>query len=79
MLDGFIVKPLPKTGIPLDQIKEHLGKISLPELYAHLARAFRGPQDVGKGAFTQFLSDNGFLRSTHPTCSKSNRKFSPWA
>jgi glutamate/tyrosine decarboxylase-like PLP-dependent enzyme len=64
MLDGFIVKPLPQTGTPLDQIKEHLGRISLPEPYAHLARAFRGPHDVqelGKWAFTEFMSDNGFF------------------
>ncbi len=69
MLDGFIAKLLPRTGTPLDQIKEHLGKISLREPYAHLARAFRGPQDVqdlGKWAFTQFLSDNGVFSLRAP-------------
>lgn len=68
MLDGFIAKSLARTGGPLcyilGQTKEHLGKISLREPYAHLARPFRGPQgvqDLGKWAFTQFLSDNGFF------------------
>jgi len=64
MLDGKVVKPLPKTGLSFDAIKDHLTQIEMPEPYAHFARAFRGPQDVqdvGKFAFERFLSDNGFF------------------
>lgn len=64
MLDGYVIKPLQETGIPREKIEAHLTGISLPEPYAHFARAFRGPQDVqdlGKWAFAQFSSDNGFF------------------
>ncbi len=60
MLDGLTAKPRPRTGTPHDPLEEHLGKISLREPYAHLARTFRGPQDVqdlANWAFAQFLSD----------------------
>ncbi|MCF8475243.1 MAG: aminotransferase class V-fold PLP-dependent enzyme [Emcibacter sp.] len=59
-----IVKPLPKSGMSFDAIKDHLDRISMPEPYAHFARAFRGPKDVqevGKYAFEKFMSDNGFF------------------
>jgi len=64
MLDGKVVKLLPKSGLSFDAIKDHLTRIEMPEPYAHFARAFRGPQDVqevGKFAFERFLSDNGFF------------------
>lgn len=62
--DGKMIKPLPKSGMSFDAIKEHLEKLELPEPYAHFARAFRGPndvQEVGKYAFERFMSDNGFF------------------
>lgn len=64
MLDGYVSKPLQRAGTPLEKVKEHLRGISLPEPHAHFARAFRGPHDVqelGKWAFMQFMSDNGFF------------------
>ena len=62
--DIRIVKPLPKSGLSFDTIKSHLAGISLPEPHGHFTRAFRGPKDVqevGKYAFEQFMSDNGFF------------------
>jgi sphinganine-1-phosphate aldolase len=63
-LEGKVVKPLPKTGMAFDVIKEHLAKIEINEPYSYFARAFRGPKDVqevGKFAFERFMSDNGFF------------------
>ncbi len=63
-LEGKVVKPLPKTGISVDEIKAQLDKIELRDPYAHFARAFRGPKDVqevAKLAFERFISDNGFF------------------
>ncbi|MBL4803027.1 MAG: aspartate aminotransferase family protein [Emcibacter sp.] len=62
--DGMIVKPMPKSGMTFDAIKEHLGQLEMPDPHAHFARAFRGPKDVqevGKYAFERFMSDNGFF------------------
>ena len=64
MEDGRVIKPMPKSGMPFEAIKEHLAKLEMPEPYAHFARAFRGPKDVqevGKYAFERFMSDNGFF------------------
>ncbi|MCF6195208.1 MAG: pyridoxal-dependent decarboxylase [Emcibacter sp.] len=64
MTDGRIIKPLPKSGMTFEKIKEDLSKLELPDPYAHFARAFRGPKDVqevGKYAFERFMSDNGFF------------------
>ncbi|MBS0612137.1 MAG: aspartate aminotransferase family protein [Proteobacteria bacterium] len=62
--DTRIVKPLAQTGMSFEAIKQHLAQIQVPEPHAHFARAFRGPKDVqevGKYAFQQFMSDNGFF------------------
>jgi glutamate/tyrosine decarboxylase-like PLP-dependent enzyme len=62
--DKRVVKPLPQVGISFDSVKSHLASIEMPEPHAHFARAFRGPadvQEVGKFAFQQFMSDNGFF------------------
>lgn len=63
-LEGKLVKPLPKAGMAIETIKDHLARIEMAEPYAHFARAFRGPKDVqevGRFAFDRFLSDNGFF------------------
>jgi glutamate/tyrosine decarboxylase-like PLP-dependent enzyme len=64
ILDGYVVKPLPQSGLTFDRIKDELALIAAPEPHAHFARAFRGPPDVqavGKWAFERFMSDNGFF------------------
>lgn len=64
LLDGKVVKPLPRAGMAFDAIKDHLARIEMADPYAHFARAFRGPRDVqevGRFAFERFLSDNGFF------------------
>ena len=64
MLEGYVVKPLPKHGTPQDTVKALLTEIEVPDPYAHFARAFRGPpevQELGKWATNKFLSDNGFF------------------
>jgi len=64
MEDTRVVKPLPEQGMSFDAIKQHLAQIEVPDPYGKFARAFRGPQDVqdvGKYAFQQFMSDNGFF------------------
>ncbi len=62
--DGKVIKPMPKSGMSFEAIKEHLGKLEMPDPYAHFARAFRGPKDVqevGKYAYERFMADNGFF------------------
>ncbi len=57
-------KALPAQGLDPARIAEHLSTIEMKEPYAHFARAFRGPpdvQEIGKRAFEQFMSDNGFF------------------
>lgn len=57
-------KTLPPTGTAFDDIKSQLEPLIMPEPHAAFARAFRGPEDVqsvGKWAFEQFISDNGFF------------------
>ncbi|MBM5812714.1 MAG: aminotransferase class V-fold PLP-dependent enzyme [Gammaproteobacteria bacterium] len=57
-------RSMPQSGMPATAIREHLQQLDLPEPYAHFARAFRGPQDVqeiGKWAYDQFMSENGFF------------------
>ncbi len=64
MLEGYVIEPLPKHGTATDEVKEALEKIEVPDPYGHFARAFRGPpelQALGKWAFTEFMSDNGFF------------------
>lgn len=55
---------LPSEGKPLEFVREHLSSLAVMDPYARHARAFRGPEDVqqiGKWAFQQFASDNGFF------------------
>ena len=64
MTEARLTKPMPRTGMSFDAIREHLAPLELPDPYAHFARAFRGPKDVqevGKYAFEKFMSDNGFF------------------
>ncbi len=64
MTDARLTKPMPRSGMSFDAIKEHLAPLDLPDPYAHFARAFRGPKDVqevGKYAFEKFMADNGFF------------------
>lgn len=62
--DSRVDKPLPEAGASLATIKDQLVSLQPSEPYAYFSRAFRGPVDVvevGKWAFQQFLSDNGFF------------------
>jgi glutamate/tyrosine decarboxylase-like PLP-dependent enzyme len=62
--DARLTKPMPHAGMTFQAIKDHLGRLDIPDPYAHFARAFRGPKDVqevGKFAFEKFMADNGFF------------------
>jgi glutamate/tyrosine decarboxylase-like PLP-dependent enzyme len=55
---------LPQQGIPFAELKKHLDAIEWDEVHGHWSRTFRGTKDVqevGRVAFNQFFSDNGFL------------------
>lgn len=60
----ILTKALPKSGTSFEDLKAQLAPLQLPDPQARFARAFRGTsdvQEVGKFAFSQFSSDNGFF------------------
>ena len=62
--ENRVVKPLPKNGLSMEEIKQHLDDISLDDRFGKMLRGFRATEDVqraGEEAYNKFMSDNGFF------------------